>query len=126
MSAAIDVASLGAAAIAAAGSWLARRSAGKATVDSTTITSRLDMEKEAYERARALDTETIERQEREIKELRELREQDRQRDREKDARLQRQEEEIRRLKAQIRALARRFRAEGVIDGARIEDDEPDP
>jgi len=118
MSAAIDVASLGAAAIAAAGSWLARRSAGKATISSTTITSRLDMEKEAYERARKLDTETIERQDQEIQELRES-------DAEKSRIIREQAHRIQTLEAQVRALARRFRAEGVIDGARI-DDEPDP
>lgn len=115
----IDLASLGAAAIAAGGSWLARKSASKATVDSSTITSRLDMEKEAYERARALDTETIERQERELRRLRAS-------DEEKDLKLARQEIEIRTLRAQIRALAKRFGSEGVIDGARIYPDEPDP
>lgn len=44
--------------------------AAQASVSSTQITSRVDMEKEAYERARSFDTETITRQNREIASLR--------------------------------------------------------
>lgn len=57
-------------AIAAGGAWASQRSASKASTVNTSVTSRLEAEKEAYERARAFDIQTIERQQAEIKDLR--------------------------------------------------------
>lgn len=59
--------SLGVAGIAALGAWASQRAASKAT----TVSTRMDAEKEAYERARQFDIETIQRQQEEIKQLRE-------------------------------------------------------
>lgn len=56
--------------VAAASAYASQRAAAKASMLNTTTTSRVDMEREAYERARAFDTETITRQDREIVELR--------------------------------------------------------
>ena len=56
--------------IAAAGAWASQRAAAKATANNTMAGSRIDMEKEAYDRARAFDTETISRQNFEIDEIR--------------------------------------------------------
>lgn len=58
------------AAIAALSAYASQRAAAKATNLNTTTTSRVDMEKEAYDRARKFDIETIERQDAEIAELR--------------------------------------------------------
>lgn len=49
--------------------WLTNRASNKASVTNVTTSSRVEMEKEAYERARKLDTETIDRQDKELKEL---------------------------------------------------------
>lgn len=49
--------------------WLTNRASNKASVTNVTTSSRVEMEKEAYERARKLDTETITRQDAELKEL---------------------------------------------------------
>lgn len=58
-------------AIVAAGSaYASQRAASRASTMNVNTTSRVDMEKEAYERARAFDTETIVRQDKEIEELR--------------------------------------------------------
>lgn len=62
-----EVVTITVAAIAAGGAWAAQRAASKATVVST----RMDAEKEAYERARQFDLDTINRQQEEIKVLRE-------------------------------------------------------
>lgn len=59
--------SLGVAGIAALGAWASQRAASKAS----TVSTRMDAEKEAYERARQFDIETIQRQQEEIKQLRE-------------------------------------------------------
>lgn len=56
--------------IAALGGWLAARAAANATVKNVSTSSRVEMEKEAYERARKLDTDTIARQDEELEELR--------------------------------------------------------
>lgn len=56
--------------IAALSAWAAQRAAARASVLNTSNTNRTDMEKEAYERARAFDTGTIARQDAEIAELR--------------------------------------------------------
>lgn len=58
-------------AIAALGAWLASRASSRASVINNQTTSRAEMEKEAYERARKYDTETIARQDAEIEEVRE-------------------------------------------------------
>lgn len=50
-------------------SWLTHRSSTKADRDSNKENNRVEMEKEAYDRARKLDTETITRQDNEINEL---------------------------------------------------------
>lgn len=57
--------------IGAAGAYLAARASAKASMKNVTTSSRVEMEKEAYERARKLDTETIQRQDAELDELRE-------------------------------------------------------
>src|SRR5690349_13999320 len=57
--------------IAALGGWAAARESRKATTTNTVTSGRVEMEKEAYERARALDTETIRRQEEKIDKLEE-------------------------------------------------------
>lgn len=51
--------------------WLAARQSSKAAVTNSVTSGRVEMEKEAYERARKLDTETINRQDGELKELEE-------------------------------------------------------
>lgn len=67
---AIDIGGIIVALVAAIGAWLSQRAASKATFTNNTVTSRLDAEKEAYERAREFDTETIRRQTDEIARLR--------------------------------------------------------
>lgn len=58
-------------AVIAMGSALAsQRAASRASVLNTTTTSRVDMERDAYVRARTLDTETIRRLEKENADLR--------------------------------------------------------
>lgn len=66
-----NLASLGVAIIAAGAAIATQRSASRATVKNTEVSSRTDAEKEAYVRAREFDIETIERQGKEIVELRE-------------------------------------------------------
>jgi len=51
--------------------WLSQRASNKASITNVATSSRVEMEKEAYERARKLDTETIERQDEELKDLEE-------------------------------------------------------
>lgn len=55
--------------IAASGAFLAARASAKAQMTNVSTSSRVEMEKEAYERARKLDTETINRQDSELEEL---------------------------------------------------------
>lgn len=62
-----EIVSIAVAAIAAGGAWASQRASSKAA----TVSTRMDAEKEAYERARAFDLQTIERQQEEIKVLRE-------------------------------------------------------
>lgn len=57
-------------AIAALGAWAASRASSKASVVNNQTSSRTEMEKEAYDRARKFDTETIARQDAEIEEVR--------------------------------------------------------
>lgn len=66
----IDIGSIGVALIAAGGAWASQRSASKATNINTMVNARIEAEKDAYERARAFDTETIRRQNEEIRDLR--------------------------------------------------------
>ena len=56
--------------IAAIGSWLSHKASSNASIKTSDNTSRVEMEKEAYERARKLDTDTIARQDTEMAELR--------------------------------------------------------
>lgn len=67
---AVNIATIVVALIAAAGAWASQRAAAKAAVQNTVVGGRVNMENEAYERARAFDTETIARQNHEIEELR--------------------------------------------------------
>jgi peptidoglycan hydrolase CwlO-like protein len=67
----LDVGGVIIAIIAALGAWAAQRAAAKASTANTTVSGRLDAERGAYERARAFDVATIERQDHELKELRE-------------------------------------------------------
>lgn len=67
----IDIGSVIVALIAAFGAWAAQRAAARATRLNNTVSSRLDAERGAYERARAFDIQTIERQNAEILILRE-------------------------------------------------------
>lgn len=55
--------------IAGSFSWLAARQAAKAQMTNVSTSSRVEMEKQAYERARMYDTQTIERQNKRIEEL---------------------------------------------------------
>lgn len=55
--------------VAATGSWLAARQGAKAQMKNVATSSRVEMEKEAYERARKMDTETIASQEKKIVKL---------------------------------------------------------
>jgi hypothetical protein len=68
----INVGSIIVAVIAAAAAYASQRAAARASTLNTTATSRVEMEKDAYNRARAFDTETIRRQDEEISELRVL------------------------------------------------------
>ena len=63
---ALPVASIIVAIVGAFGAYAAQKAASKASQSS----SRMDSERDAYERARAFDTETIRRQDIEIEELR--------------------------------------------------------
>lgn len=67
---AVNIATIVVALIAAAGAELSRRAAAKAARENTLVGGRVDMEKEAYDRARKFDTETIERQDAELDEIR--------------------------------------------------------
>lgn len=66
----VSVASIIVAIVAATSAYASQRAASKATTVNTITTSRVDMEKEAYDRARSYDTETIKRQDTELDELR--------------------------------------------------------
>lgn len=65
----VNVATIIVALIAGISAWAAQKAAAKASEKNTTATTRVDMEKDAYERARAFDTETITRQDDRIKDL---------------------------------------------------------
>lgn len=66
------IASILISAIAALGAYASNRASSRALIKNNSTSSRVEMEKEAYERARALDTETIKRQDAEIDELRDM------------------------------------------------------
>jgi predicted RNase H-like nuclease (RuvC/YqgF family) len=57
--------------VSAAAAVLTQRSASRAATKSTETTSRTDIEKEAFERAKSFYTDTIDRQDRQITELEE-------------------------------------------------------
>lgn len=67
---ATSLAGIAVAMLAAASAYASQRAAARASVTTGRDSNRVDMEKEAYERARAFDTETIRRQDVEIAELR--------------------------------------------------------
>lgn len=67
---AVNIATIVVALIAALGAFASQRASSKATIQNTQTGGRVDMEKEAYERARGFDTETISRQDKELQELR--------------------------------------------------------
>ena len=71
----IDVGAIIVAIIAALGAWAAQRVAVKANRFNKVVSSRMEAEKGAYERARAFDTQTIDRQNAEINLLRTANEQ---------------------------------------------------
>lgn len=113
------IASILVAAVAAFGAWASQRAAARASQLNTMTTSRVDMEREAYDRARAFDTETIRRQDLEIEELR--------------AQIHRQDLEIEDLRARNREQATRIfrletgrllpeiaKQEGKTDGSRTD------
>lgn len=56
--------------VSALGAYAAARAAHKASIRNTDSNNRVEMEKEAYQRARKLDTDTIARQDAEMAELR--------------------------------------------------------
>lgn len=106
--------------VSALSAWASQRAAARATTLNTETTSRVDMEKEAYERARKFDIETITRQDAELEEVREKLEVARSeasaaRAEARSARAEVREahEEIDRLRKEVRSLQR----------ARDEDDE---
>lgn len=66
----VVIASVIVSAIAAVGGWLSARESRKASNTNSVTSGRVEMEKEAYERARKLDTDTIQRQEEELDDLR--------------------------------------------------------
>jgi predicted transcriptional regulator len=66
----VGFASIAISIIAAVGGWLAARESRKASTTNTNTSSRVVLEEEAYQRARAYDKETIERQSNELRELR--------------------------------------------------------
>lgn len=65
-----DVALIIVALITGVSAYASQRAASRASTLNTSTTSRVDMEREAYERARGFDTETIRRQDLEIEEIR--------------------------------------------------------
>ena len=98
--------------VAAIGSWLSHKASSHASIRNSDNESRVEMEKEAYERARKLDTETITRQDDEMSELRT-----------ENLQLRKDNEalhaEIRELKARIINLERRvLSVEGTDDNSK--------
>lgn len=94
-----------------------QRSAAKASKTNTQTVTAVDREKEAYERARAFDTETIRRQDEEIAELREDNRKlhDRVTSAEKEAR------EARREAAAAKRESQEVRAENIVLRGALED-----
>lgn len=68
---AIDFSAIAIALIALGSSWVTSRSASKAATINNETNARVEMEKDAYTRARDFDINTIERQDKEIQKLRE-------------------------------------------------------
>lgn len=66
---AAEISAIVVALVAALGAWASQRSASRAAEINTTVSGRLEAEREAYQRARAFDIQTIERQNEEIHEL---------------------------------------------------------
>lgn len=100
---AVSLASIAVAGIAALGAWASQRAASRSALVNTVAGGRVDMEKEAYARARDFDTETIARQDAEIAELRNRNEAY---DKKLEVMRETYEEEIRNLRARIARLER--------------------
>lgn len=66
----VSIGSIAVALVAGFSAVASQRAAAKASILNTQTTSRVDMEREAYERARNFDTETIRRQDEELDDLR--------------------------------------------------------
>lgn len=64
------IATIAAAGIGALAAWATSRSAARAAVESQSLASKTDIEKEAYKRAQSFYTDVIDRQERENRDLR--------------------------------------------------------
>lgn len=91
--------SVAVAAIAAVAAYASQRASSRASVLNNSTTSRVDMEREAYLRARQYDTETIRRQDSELDDLR--------------AENQMLRLEIRDLRTRMSKLERLLRAKGM-------------
>lgn len=65
----LDFGAIFVALIAAIGAWAAQNSASRSSRINNEVSSRLNAEEQAYQRARDFDIKTIERQDEEIKEL---------------------------------------------------------
>ena len=66
---AVSLASMVVAALSGLAAWASQKAAARASTLNTSTTSRVEMEREAYERARKFDTDTITRQDNELLEL---------------------------------------------------------
>lgn len=66
---AIDISAIAIAIIALGSSWVTARTSSKATTINNETNARVEMEKEAYTRARDFDINTIERQNEQIEKL---------------------------------------------------------
>lgn len=66
---AIDISAIAIAIIALGSSWVTSRTSSKATTINNETNARVEMEKEAYNRARDFDINTIERQKEQIETL---------------------------------------------------------
>lgn len=66
---AIDISAIAIAIIALGSSWVTARTSSKATTINNETNARVEMEKEAYNRARDFDINTIERQNEQIEKL---------------------------------------------------------
>lgn len=96
---ATNIVSVVVAIVAAVAAYASQRASVRASVLNNTTSARIDMERDAYIRARALDTETIRRQDEELEECRQEN---------RKARL-----EIRDVRIRMGKLERLLRAKGM-------------